>query len=246
MGKRRNVRERSTRRSGDAGAIQPGDILTIDDILGTDPDLVRNLPPAGWLRGEASPFPFDVFDCRAFALTSVAMASAEDIAGSFSRQRRSDGREYINRLPEREVFVDFDLAVKLGGFIMREGPLFKAQQMEDKWDIYQYSGYFYFVRSWTGNLVHVARGEVRQGVLHVDSFATASGLLDSRDKFFFLREITFLLINHVVGAVFPHPIPSYRAGDDDAIMLFSFSEFGRRGWYGTLQGAAGVTDTQAS
>jgi hypothetical protein len=41
-------------------------------------------------------------------------------------------------------------------------------------------------------------------------------------------------VNHVLGDVYPHPIPSYRAGDDDSILMFSFAEFGRRGWYGAV------------
>jgi hypothetical protein len=57
MGKRWNVRGHNSRRSGDAVSIQPGDVLTTDDLLGTDPGLIRGLPPAGWLRGEASPCP---------------------------------------------------------------------------------------------------------------------------------------------------------------------------------------------
>jgi hypothetical protein len=246
MGKRRNVRARNSRRSGDPASIQPGDILSTDELLGIDPEQVKHLPPTGWLRGEASPFPFDVFDCRAFALTSMATAADEVIAQSYLRQRRSDGREYIDRLPDRAVFADVGLEVDLGEFEIRQGPLFKAQQMEDKWDIYHYGEYFYFVRSWTGKLVHVARGRARHGKMHVDSIATASGLLDKRDTFFFAREIYFLLINHVIGATFPHPIPSYRATDDDDIRIFSFSEFGRRGLYGTLQGAGGIMDPEAA
>jgi hypothetical protein len=35
----------------------------------------------------------------------------------------------------------------------KDGPLFVAQQMEDKWDIYLYESNLYFARSWTGDLV---------------------------------------------------------------------------------------------
>jgi hypothetical protein len=239
MNKRNGGRKRDDKRFN-PDDIKVGDTITSDDILGIDRQAVDDLPPPGWLRGDASPIPMDIFDCRAVALTWMSTTKDPDIAESFTRQRRSDGAEYIDTVPEQAVCSDFDLDIDLGGFELKQGPLFKAKQMEDKWDIYHYGELFYFVRSWTGTLVHVAHGREREGVLHVDSIVTSSVLLDGRDRTFFIREVYFLIVNHVLDAMFPHPIPAYLADSDESILAFSFSEFGRRGLYGTLMGAVDI------
>jgi len=118
MGKRRDVRGRNSWRGGDAVEIQPGDVLTTDDILGTD--LLWSLPPAAWLRGEASPVPCDVFDRRALAPTHGAMTTGEDIAVSSSRQRMSNGSEDVNR------------SAKMACCYFRSGPIVGGQGRRDR------------------------------------------------------------------------------------------------------------------
>lgn len=61
---------------------------------------MKRLLPAGWLRGEANPYPFDVFDYGVVTLTSVAVTADQAIAESFTCLRASDGKAYIDRLPE--------------------------------------------------------------------------------------------------------------------------------------------------
>ena len=63
MGKRRSEVHRTSKRSHFTDNLQPGDIITGEDILGVDRRETDALPPPGWLRGEASPFTMDVFDC---------------------------------------------------------------------------------------------------------------------------------------------------------------------------------------
>ena len=244
MDKRKSTVHRTTKASSFTDSLQPGDIITGADMLGIDDRVADALPPVGWLRGDASPFPMDVFDCRAAALTHVSMTGDPVIAESFSRLRQSDGTEYIGTTPEDPAYFEIALQIPLHGEELRDGPLFKAEQMEDKWDIYRYGDIYYFVRSWTGTLIHLAHGHVREGVLHIDGIITASQMIDQRDRTFFAREVFFLLFNHVLGIEYPHPMPSYRAGDEDSIVQFSFAEFGRRGWYATVVGELAPPDKQ--
>jgi hypothetical protein len=47
--------------------------------------------------------------------------------------------------------------------------------------------------------------------------------------------IDFLIVSHVFGREIPHPLPSaYFERSPEDLALFSFSEFGRRGLYGTF------------
>ena len=234
MGKRKNAVHRTAKASAFTDDLKPGDIISSDDILGIDKGVAEALPPVGWLRGAASPFGMDVFDCRAVALTNVSMSGDPAIAESFLRLRRSDGTEYIGTTPEDPAYFELALEVPLHGAELRDGPLFKAEQMEDKWDIYRYGDIYYFERSWTGTLIHLAHGHVREGVLHIDGIITASHMVDERERTFFACEVFFLLFNHALGFEYPHPVPSYRAGDEDSIVRFSFAEFGRRGLYAAM------------
>lgn len=238
MGKRKSTVHRTAKANSVTDELQPGDIITATDMLGIDSTVVDALPPVGWVRGDASPFGMDIFDCRAQTMTMVSMAADPSVAESFARLRGSDGSEYIGTSPEDPAFFEIELLVPLQGQVLRDGPLFKAEQMEDKWDIYRYGNMYYFVRSWTGTLVHVAHGRVREGVLCIDGIVTASQMIDERDRAFFACEVYFLLVNHVLGFAYPHPVPTYRADDEETIVRFSFSEFGRRGWYATVAGAA--------
>jgi hypothetical protein len=242
MGKRKSTVHRSAKASDFTDNLHVGDIITGEDILGIDDRAGDTLPPVGWLRGAASPFPMDVFDCRAVAMTSVSTTGDPAIVESFTRLRRSDGTEHIGTSPEDPAYVELDLRIPLHGKELREGPLFKAEQMEDKWDIFLYGNMYYFVRSWTGRLMHVAHGHIRDGVLCIDGIITASRLVDERDRTFFAREAFFLLFNHVLGFEYPHPVPSYHAGDEHSIVQFSFAEFGRRGWYAAVGVGATCTD----
>ena len=104
MDKRKSTVHRTTKASSFTDSLQPGDIITGADMLGIDDRVADALPPVGWLRGDASPFPMDVFDCRAAALTHVSMTGDPAIAESFSRQRRSDGTEYIGKLGLEQAY----------------------------------------------------------------------------------------------------------------------------------------------
>jgi hypothetical protein len=213
--------------------VKPGDIIDGADILGVDRKAFEGLPAPGWLRGDASPFGTDVFDCRGFALTQFSSTGDPEIAERFMQRRENTGSEYVNKLPGHSLRVEVSLEIELGSYVLKEGPLFKAEQMEDKWDIFHFGEFFYFTRSWTGDLIHVAHARERGGKLLVDDIVTTADQYDKRDGTFFVREVLFLLLNHVLGRPSPHPVPSYRAKDDESILLFSFSEFGRRGLYGT-------------
>ena len=98
----------------------------------------------------------------------------------------------------------------------------------------QYGEFLYFARSWTGDLIHVAHCKELAGKLHIDDIVTTADRYDERDPTFFVREASFLLITHVLGKPSPHAVPSYHAENDESILLFSFSEFGRKGLYGTI------------
>ena len=69
------------------------------------------------------------------------------MAARFVQGRSSDGAEFRGRLPEDSSTVACTLSYPREGLPL-EGPLFKGNEMEEKWDIYAYDDSWYFVRSW--------------------------------------------------------------------------------------------------
>lgn len=179
--------------------MKPGDIFDGADILGVDRKAFEGLPAPGWLQGDASPFGTDVFDCRDFTLTHFSSTGDPEIAERFVQRRETSGNEYVNKLPSHSLRIEVSLEIELGSYVLKEGPLFKAEQMEDKWDIFHFGEFFYFTRSWTGDLIHVAHARERERKLLVDDIVTTADLYDERDQTFVVREVLFLLLSHVQG-----------------------------------------------
>jgi hypothetical protein len=122
----------------------------------------------------------------------------------------------------------------LGQIRLKDGPQFVARQMEEKWNIYLFDGILYFVRSWTGLLIHAAQCVVTDEALKVTSIATSKESIDERDRTFAIREIFFLIVSHVLGCVYPHPVPAFIEADEEQIAVFSFSQYGRMGLFAAL------------
>jgi hypothetical protein len=108
-----------------------------------------------WLAaGQAeNPFEFRVLDCREAALVCRSFTTDRAVAESFNRLRLFDGRGLVGQRPQdavvHEVHLHFPLQSRAG-----EGPMFKAQVMEDRWDIYLFGNEVYLTCSWTGELIH--------------------------------------------------------------------------------------------
>src|SRR4029077_13808675 len=85
----------------------------------------------------ANPFPQEVLDCRAVALSFLSTTSDKSVAESFNRLRQSDGSEVRGRLPEQAIVTDCALRFPFNGQ-HNDGPVFVAKEMEDKWDLYTY------------------------------------------------------------------------------------------------------------
>src|SRR4051812_21458059 len=113
-----------------------------------------------WLPAGHSENPFDVevLDCRAVALNYHSATSNPGMAESFGQLRASDGRELSGHMPDDTIQSECVLRYPCNG-PQRDGPLFLARQMEDKWDFFEYQSRLYVRRSWTGVLTHVAEIE---------------------------------------------------------------------------------------
>ena len=73
-------------------------------------------------------------DCRVFSQSMLSVTEDPNIAARFCALRKSTGEQHIGKLPPNTVTVQCDLSYPYSGEI-KDGPLFIAEEMEDKWDI---------------------------------------------------------------------------------------------------------------
>jgi hypothetical protein len=182
-----------------------------------------------WLTPDESPFGIEVLDCRQVALSLTTTAGDASIAARFGSLRRSDGSELRGLVPEDGVEVHGSLSYP-GGGVAAVGPLFKAEEMEDKWDVYAYDDAWYFARSWTGDLIYRADVE-RVG----DELTIRRAVAGDFDGVNAIRCIDFLIKSHVFGGVDPTHCWRNCAKNTGQLVMGSFSLFGRRGLFGTFE-----------
>lgn len=109
------------------------------------------------------------------------------IAQSFLDHRHSDGRQYlaIAPLPHR---VPGSITITTPNSPPK-GALFRAQEMEDKWDIFHLGGRLHAARSWTGQLHYQCKISFEDGISIIDDIRS---LREEGDHL--RRELHFLLV----------------------------------------------------
>lgn len=189
-----------------------------------------------WLEPHENPFMERVFDCREYAFNKIATTKNAAIANSFRESRHSDGIEFIGQFPENaaKIEVNYNFHSKAHPAYedgIPDGILFKAKTMEEKWDIYKYSNFLFFVRSWTGELVYFSTYIATKVGFKTDVIVFDDSKMEKADPFFELKVVEFLIHSHILGLQVPHPIPKTLEDDPATIAAYSFSMFGNKGCF---------------
>ena len=193
-----------------------------------------------WLAKDDPGNPLNVsgFDCLAFVNSLRAATEDQKIAESFLSLRNSVGDEYTGKLPEQAVELACDLRYAYPGEVS-EGALFKSKRMEEKWDIYLYGDRNYFCRSWTGELLYVTEFSAT-GAEIVISRIWAAAELTKPDSRFAIRQVDYLIKNHLFGFRVPHPLPESIPREPEAVGLYSFSQYGYKCCFATYEDTIGA------
>lgn len=179
---------------------------------------------------DANPFVVDGYDCLSFVRAMKASAADPEVARKFASLRKITGSSYAGQLPPDAVEISSKL--EYPGEQVRDGMLYKAEKMEQKWDIYLYQKNLYFCRSWTGALVYVAAFALEKGKISVDTvWATKEAL--SEDHSFAIREVDYLIKSHVMHGRMPHPLPPDLPRDAETVGQYSFAQYGNMCCFGT-------------
>lgn len=183
-----------------------------------------------WLDPPDSPFGVRVLDCRPIADTFLSTTQDPLSISFFGSAEARSGEQFRGQHPEDAVRVPCRLQYP-NSEAPAEGPAFLAAVMEDKWNVYRLDDALYFVRSWNGQLVYVARlAEARPGwgVAEVEYWPGA--VLGPPEMA--VRQVDYLIRSHLFGEDAPHPVPAL--GTKKGLALWSFSQYGRRGRFAVV------------
>ena len=177
-----------------------------------------------WIPASDNEFGIDVLDCLAFCQSMMSSSDDLRIASTFAQLRSSAGEKNRGKLPDNAKSSECDLKYPYDGE-PADGALFKAQEMEHKWDIYLYDNRIYFARSWTGDLIYVA--EVRFDADCVCLICVTSNEERTSDSEFAIASVDYLLKSHIYRCLLPHPLPNDLSNDADQVAFFAFGQYGR-------------------
>jgi len=197
--------------------------------------IIAPRPAVTWLSADdpKNPFRVDGYDCLAFVSGMISTTTEQSVARSFGALRSSSGRDHVGNLPPEPTALPCHLQYPFDGKIA-DGALFKAQQMEEKWDIYLYEGLLYFARSWTGSLVYVARSTTAAAGFVIDRVSVPREQTAQSDEYP-VRQVDYLVKSHVLKRHYPHPLPPGLKQDPETVGFFSFGQFGRVCCFATFQ-----------
>lgn len=175
---------------------------------------------------EEHPFPFDLLDQRRFSLGVRSSTQDPSLTERFAALRDDDGRSSLRTPPQQAALQQVELIYPLAE-AFGEGCLFRAQIMEEKWDIFHYGRVILFRRSWSGEVIF--RAQLRR-----DGARLILSQLESHhtwDPKMAVRVVDFLVWSHVFGRPCPHPVPEGMLAAPAKAATWSFSTFGRLAWF---------------
>ncbi len=191
-----------------------------------------------WIEADQNPYGMRILDCR--SVTGLLVSSSQD---KFAVDRFLLQRSFNPDLLKGEVPVNAQVIpaslVYPDPAIAENGLYYSADVMEDKWDIYQVGEYLYFLRSWTGSVIFRAHISSMDGTLYVDS-VEVSGDMRSSNPDYSVCQVDFLVKSHLYRREVPHPLPDELPDDPSALVLFSFSQYGRWAFYGSFEDTSTV------
>jgi hypothetical protein len=195
----------------------------------------RQAVPARWLDPGENPWGLRLLDCSQNACSMMSTAADPEIARTYARLRNSTGEELRSAAFHPTLSIACNLAYDVSQRIP-DGPVFKSQVMEEKWDIYIFDDYLYFCRSWGGQIFYRVALQHEPRALKVHLVEAGHKTNEKAT----LRDVDFLIKSHVLSAKALHSLPQELGRDIQKLVLFSFSAYGRMGLYGTIEETIGT------
>jgi hypothetical protein len=190
---------------------------------------------ARWLQPNENPWGLPVLDCSQYAKGMMSTTSSFEVAKKYSELREASGQELVG-LEFRPIHsVPCNLTYQVENR-PADGPVFKSQAMEVKWDIYLYEERLFFCRSWDGELIYRAAVNCGPPTLKVLMVESSQDLPEKLA----VRQVDFLVKSHLMLALALHPLLVELGRDEEKQAAYSFACYGAKGCYGTLEETIGT------
>ncbi len=200
------------------------------------------VPDFKWVEREDSQLGVRYLDVRSFTTTMISTSADQKLAQKFVELRKSNGEHVREILPDPNVHIDCQLMYPHQGQT-RDGALYMAKEMEDKWDVFLFDGHLYFARSWSGVLVYRAEISFLQTQATISSIdairqTTTGGLWQA------ICAVDFLVKSHLYRREAPHTLPPTVPEDEMGIAAYSFQEYGRWASFATYEDSTRIDINQ--
>lgn len=190
------------------------------------------LAESRWLESGENAFGVRCLDCRAIAARGTDAGLDAEAAARFARSRRDDGAELRGLRPDDATAIACRLQYPLEPDDAGDGWRFRAESLEERWDVLSIADAWVFARSASGRVVYRAPRRVAGSFAFVESIE-AEGDAARADPSFCVREVDYLVKSHLFDFGVPHPLPRGLRGADAELARFSFRRHGRRGLFAT-------------
>ena len=173
--------------------------------------------------GSGNPFNEPIMDIRSITLTMVSTTKDPAVAENYTQSRQSIGKEFINQSPASPKSYKTEFSYPHNGTEL-EGVVFKSPTMEIKWDIYAYEEWFYFVRSWTSDLIFKAKYENTGDALIFREIVASDSAIEED-----AQTVHSIMLTHALGRVWPFHVPIHmREMPAKNLALAMFSQYGSK------------------
>jgi hypothetical protein len=191
-------------------------------------------PSARWLQPDENRWRLPVLDCTQYANGMTSFTGSPEVAKKYSDLRAASGKELL-RVDFNAQRVTCNLTYKINK-CPPDGPVFKSRVMEEKWDIYLYEEHLFFCRSWSGELVYRVAAICELPELRICELERTSQVPEKLA----VQQIDFLVKSYLMLATALHPLFPDLGQDEEKQALQSFSTYGNKGLYGTLEETVGT------
>jgi ankyrin repeat protein len=188
-------------------------------------------PPLQWIEASVNPWGIRLLDLRPITQEMLSTSQNPQMAANAVSYRADDGMTFIHQEPHSKNTITADISFNVDP-ILTPGVLFTPTVMEHKWAIFFHQSKIIFVRSWLRQVAVIAHTAQHDG--HI-TLHTITGQFSDDDTPAFVRAIIqFLLISHVIGEVFPAPLPINLVSNLTNAGLWAFSMYGNQAHVGTF------------
>ncbi|MBN1266504.1 MAG: hypothetical protein JXA25_13490 [Anaerolineales bacterium] len=191
-----------------------------------------------WVEADQNPYGLRMLDCRSVTSNLVSSSQDQAVVDQFLLLRSQQAERLTGQAPEDSVTLPCSLQYPSMDKLPN-GLNYRAEVLEDKWDILHTGEYLYFLRSWTGHLVFRAHLLPAEDSLQVDWIQVEANML-TEETSYSICQVDFLIKSHLYRREVPHPVPVELPDELSDVVLFSFSQYGRWAFYASYEYTAAV------